>query len=100
MAPLLFLLQTPLHLSQANTSRSMMEAGRPGELHKKRLSRFDRRNLLKRYDLRGSLCHRRQGFKHVGTWPHAMEAGPKVIDVYWMTLSRAAWGSRSEAAGQ
>src|SRR5260370_41934673 len=76
-APLLFLLQTPLHLSRANTSRSMMEAGRPGELHKKRLSRFDRRNLLKRHDLRGSLCHRRQGFKHVGTWSPAMEAGPK-----------------------
>src|SRR5271166_6470627 len=75
-------------------------AGRPSELHKKRFSRFDRRHLLKRHDLRGSLCHRRQGFKHVGTWPHAMEAGPKVIDVYWMTLSRAAWGSRSEAAGQ
>jgi RimJ/RimL family protein N-acetyltransferase len=40
-------------------------------------------------------CYRRQGFEHVGTWPHAMEAGPKVIDVYWMTLSRAAWVSRS-----
>jgi RimJ/RimL family protein N-acetyltransferase len=43
-------------------------------------------------------CYRRQGFKHVGTWPHAMEAGPKVIDVYWMTASRAAWVSQSEAA--
>ena len=32
----------------------MMEAGRPGELHKKRLSRFDRRNIFKRHDLRGS----------------------------------------------
>src|SRR5271165_6985458 len=59
MAPLLFLLQTPLDLSQANTSRSIMEAGRPGELHKKRLSRFDRRNLLKRHDLRGSLRWKR-----------------------------------------
>src|SRR5271165_4349234 len=48
-----------LILSQANTSRSMMEAGRPGELHKKRLSRFDRRNLLKRHDLRGSLRWKR-----------------------------------------
>jgi hypothetical protein len=37
--------------------------------------------------------------KHVGTWPHAMEAGPKVIDVYWMTLLRAAWVSQSAAAG-
>jgi RimJ/RimL family protein N-acetyltransferase len=45
-------------------------------------------------------CYRRQGFEHVGTWPHAMEAGPKLIDVYWMTLSRAAWVSRSEASGQ
>ena len=37
----------------------MMEAGRPGELHKKRLSRFDRRNIFKRHDLRGSnaLCN-------------------------------------------
>jgi RimJ/RimL family protein N-acetyltransferase len=43
-------------------------------------------------------CYRRQGFKHVGTWPHAMGAGPKVIDVYWMTVSRAAWVSQSEAA--
>ena len=42
-------------------------------------------------------CYRRQGFKHVGTWPHAMEAGPTTIDVYWMTLSRAAWVSRSAA---
>jgi RimJ/RimL family protein N-acetyltransferase len=33
-------------------------------------------------------CYRRQGFELVGTWPHAMQAGPKVIDVYWMTLSR------------
>jgi len=23
-------------------------------------------------------CYRRQGFKHVGTWPQAMEAGPTV----------------------
>jgi RimJ/RimL family protein N-acetyltransferase len=45
-------------------------------------------------------CYRRQGFEHVGTWPHAMEAGPKLIDVYWMTLSPAAWVSRSEASGQ
>ena len=44
-------------------------------------------------------CYRRQGFKHVGTWPHAMEARLKVIDVYWMTLSRSAWTSQSEAAG-
>jgi RimJ/RimL family protein N-acetyltransferase len=41
-------------------------------------------------------CYRRQGFEHVGTWPHAMEAGPKLIDVYWMTLSRASWVSQSE----
>ena len=45
-------------------------------------------------------CYRRQGFKHVGTWPHVMEAGPKVIDVYWMIVLRAAWVSQSEAAGQ
>jgi RimJ/RimL family protein N-acetyltransferase len=42
-------------------------------------------------------CYRRQGFKHVGTWPQAMEAGPNIIDVYWMTVSRAAWVSRSAA---
>jgi RimJ/RimL family protein N-acetyltransferase len=42
-------------------------------------------------------CYRRQGFKHVGTWPQAIEAGPTIIDVYWMTLSRAAWLSRSAA---
>ena len=32
-------------------------------------------------------CYRRQGFKHVGTWPHAIQARLEVIDVYWMTLS-------------
>jgi len=36
-------------------------------------------------------CYRRQGFAHVGTWPKAMAAGPDMIDVYWMTLWRAAW---------
>ena len=36
-------------------------------------------------------CYRRQHFEHVGTWPQAMAAGPKIIDVYWMTLSRAKW---------
>ena len=45
-------------------------------------------------------CYRRQGFKHVGTWPHAMEARLKVIEVYWMTILRSAWASQSEAAGQ
>jgi RimJ/RimL family protein N-acetyltransferase len=37
-------------------------------------------------------CYRRQGFAHVGTWPQAMAAGPKIIDVYWMTLSRVGIG--------
>jgi RimJ/RimL family protein N-acetyltransferase len=45
-------------------------------------------------------CYRRQGFKHVGTWPHAIEARLKVIDVYWMTVLRSAWSSQSEAACQ
>jgi RimJ/RimL family protein N-acetyltransferase len=43
-------------------------------------------------------CYRRQGFAHVGTWPQAMAAGPRIIDVYWMTLSRAAWEARPAAA--
>jgi RimJ/RimL family protein N-acetyltransferase len=38
-------------------------------------------------------CYERTGFDHVGTWPHAMEAGPRVIDVYWMTVTRSAWES-------
>ena len=45
-------------------------------------------------------CYRRQGFKHVGTWPRAIEARLKVIDVYWMTVLRSARASQSEAAGQ
>ena len=42
-------------------------------------------------------CYRRQGFKYVGTWPHAMEAGPKVIDVYWMDVLQLC--SRAEGRG-
>jgi RimJ/RimL family protein N-acetyltransferase len=38
-------------------------------------------------------CYNRTGFEHVGTWPHAMEAGPRVIDVYWMTVTRRSWES-------
>jgi RimJ/RimL family protein N-acetyltransferase len=45
-------------------------------------------------------CYRRQGFKHVGTWPQAMEAGPTIIDVYWMTLSQAAWAKFSRSASR
>jgi RimJ/RimL family protein N-acetyltransferase len=36
-------------------------------------------------------CYNRTGFGHVGTWPDAMAAGPRVIDVYWMTVTRSAW---------
>ena len=37
-------------------------------------------------------CYGRVGFQHVKTWPKAMSAGPKVIDVYWMSLSRETRG--------
>ena len=36
-------------------------------------------------------CYRKLGFAHVGTWPQAIHAGIHTIDVYWMTLTRAAW---------
>ncbi|MSO93518.1 MAG: N-acetyltransferase [Rhodospirillales bacterium] len=38
-------------------------------------------------------CYAHVGFSPVNTWPRAMSAGPKVIDVYWMTLTREAWTS-------
>jgi RimJ/RimL family protein N-acetyltransferase len=36
-------------------------------------------------------CYRKQGFAHVGTWLKAIPTETVVIDVYWMTLTRAAW---------
>jgi RimJ/RimL family protein N-acetyltransferase len=36
-------------------------------------------------------CYNRTGFEHVGTWPDAMAAGSRVIDVYWMTVTRSVW---------
>jgi RimJ/RimL family protein N-acetyltransferase len=38
-------------------------------------------------------CYRKQGFAHVGTWLKAIPVGVGNIDVYWMTLTRAAWMS-------
>ena len=40
---------------------------------------------------RAIACYRRQGFEYVGTWPKAILAGDTTIDVYWMTLTKAAW---------
>jgi RimJ/RimL family protein N-acetyltransferase len=34
-------------------------------------------------------CYRGQGFAHVGTWLKAVPIGTEIIDVYWMTLTRA-----------
>jgi RimJ/RimL family protein N-acetyltransferase len=45
-------------------------------------------------------CYRQQGFAHVGTWLKAIPVEAVTIDVYWMTLTRAAWlasASRSTA---
>jgi RimJ/RimL family protein N-acetyltransferase len=39
-------------------------------------------------------CYERVGFEHVGTWPRAIPAGSRVIDVYWMTITRRAWAQR------
>jgi RimJ/RimL family protein N-acetyltransferase len=36
-------------------------------------------------------CYRKQGFAHVGTWLKAILVETVTIDVYWMTLTRAAW---------
>jgi RimJ/RimL family protein N-acetyltransferase len=38
-------------------------------------------------------CYAGLGFRHVGTWPRAMQAGARVIDVTWMTLTRDAWAA-------
>jgi RimJ/RimL family protein N-acetyltransferase len=35
-------------------------------------------------------AYAREGFRPVGTWPRAITAGGRTIDVAWMTLSRAA----------
>ena len=33
-------------------------------------------------------CYGKAGFRHVGTWPDAMDTAAGPIDVYWMTLRR------------
>lgn len=32
-------------------------------------------------------CYERAGFKHVGTWPDAMETADGTINVYWMSMT-------------
>ena len=39
---------------------------------------------------RAIACYRQQGFVHVGSWPNAIPTVSGTIDVYWMTLTRAA----------
>ncbi len=46
-------------------------------------------------------CYHAQGFKHVGTWPQAMQVGSKTIDVHWMTIGRSQWtANRAERSAQ
>ncbi len=40
-------------------------------------------------------CYEKAGFRHVGTWPEAMETPAGPIDVYWMTLTRADFEART-----
>ncbi|MEM7024799.1 MAG: GNAT family protein [Pseudomonadota bacterium] len=42
---------------------------------------------------RAIACYRRAGFAHVGTWPKALKTPAGVIDVYWMSITRAAASS-------
>jgi RimJ/RimL family protein N-acetyltransferase len=42
---------------------------------------------------RAIACYRRAGFAHVGTWPQALNTAAGVIDVYWMSITRAAASS-------
>ena len=41
-------------------------------------------------------CYQREGFTHVGTWQNAIANEVRTINVYWMTLTRAAWLARRE----
>jgi RimJ/RimL family protein N-acetyltransferase len=42
-------------------------------------------------------CYQALGFARVGTWPDAMVAGGRTIDVCWMTLTCAVWSTRPPA---
>lgn len=39
-------------------------------------------------------CYQGEGFAHVGTWQNAITTEVRTINVYWMTLTRAAWLAR------
>ncbi len=43
-------------------------------------------------------CYRKQGFAHVGTWLNAFRVETVAVDVYWMTLTKAAWLSLKSQA--
>jgi len=36
-------------------------------------------------------CYQKAGFARVGIWPKAIAAGPSMIDVVWMTMTRSVW---------
>jgi RimJ/RimL family protein N-acetyltransferase len=36
-------------------------------------------------------CYAKLGFKQVGTWSNAIAAGPTIVDVLWMTMTRETW---------
>ena len=40
-------------------------------------------------------CYAKLGFEHVGTWTAAMMANKKLIDVYWMTITKENWAAHS-----
>ncbi len=40
-------------------------------------------------------CYGKLGFRHVGTWPKAIQTAIKPIDVYWMTLTKARWAGKA-----
>jgi RimJ/RimL family protein N-acetyltransferase len=43
-------------------------------------------------------CYYGQGFSHIGTWPKAIPIEAKIIDVCWMTLTRATFMAEVAAA--
>lgn len=36
-------------------------------------------------------CYAKLGFSPIGRWPNAIAAGPRTLDVIWMTVTRDAW---------
>jgi RimJ/RimL family protein N-acetyltransferase len=36
-------------------------------------------------------CYAKLGFRQVGTWSNAITAGPTIVDVLWMTVTRETW---------